>query len=157
MAEQEQEQEPVSRFMVVEHEVRIAAAPERVWRAIVEEISQWWRDGFYALPNAKGMRIEPRIGGAMYEHADDGSAVVWGTVIGLQPGRSIDFAGNLTTAFGGPAHVLLRFELTAQDAATLVKVTESRIGNVAGDAAPSTKKAWALLLDGGLKPFAERA
>lgn len=154
---EKQEQDPVSRFMIVEHEVSVAATPERVWRALVEEIGQWWRAGFYALPDARGMRIEPRIGGAMYEHADDGSAVVWGTVIGLQPGRLIDFAGNLTAAFGGPAHVLLRFEVAAGGGATVVKVTESRVGNVAGDAAASTKKAWALLLEGGLKPFAERA
>jgi hypothetical protein len=93
----------------------------------------------------------------MYEHADDGSAVVWGTVIAVQPGRSIDLSGDLTAAFGGPAHVLLRFELAAKGKTTIVKVSESRTGRVSADAAAQAKKAWSLLLDGGLKPFAEKS
>ena len=147
----------VARWMTVEHETTIDAAPERTWRALVEETPQWWREGFYALPNSKGMRMEPRVGGLMYEHADDGSAVAWGAVIAVQPGRSIDLSGNLSTAFGGPAHVLLRFELAAKGKTTVVKVSESRVGRVSADAAQETKKAWALLLDGGLKPHAERS
>jgi uncharacterized protein YndB with AHSA1/START domain len=147
----------VARWLTVEHETTIDASPERTWRAIVEETSRWWREGFYALPNAVGMRMEPRIGGWMYEHADDGSSVVWATVVAVQPGRSIDLAGNLTAAFGGPAHVLLRLELAAKGKTTVVKVSESRVGRVADDAAAQTKKAWSLLLDGGLKPYAEKS
>ena len=147
----------VARWMTVEHETTIDASMERTWRALVEETSRWWRAGFYALPTAVGMRIEPRIGGLMYEHADDGSVVVWAAVIAVQPGRSIELSGNLSASFGGPAHVLLHFDLTAKGKTTVVKVCESRIGNVSADAATETKKAWSLLLDGGLKPYAEKS
>jgi uncharacterized protein YndB with AHSA1/START domain len=150
-------EDDVARWATVEHETTIDAAPERAWRALVEETPQWWREGFYALPDARSMRIEPRLGGLMYEHGADGSAVAWASVIAIAPGRSIDLAGNLSVAFGGPAHVLLRFELAAKGKTTVVKVSESRIGRVSADAAQQTKKGWALLLDGGLKPHAEKS
>ncbi|MEZ4652833.1 MAG: SRPBCC domain-containing protein [Candidatus Eisenbacteria bacterium] len=138
-------------------EVTIEALPETVWRALTEDIGRWWRDGFYALGNARGMRLEPTLGGRMYEHADDGSAVVWFTVIAIQPGRSIDLAGHITVAFGGPTVALLRFEVEKTKSATRLKVSESRIGAVADAAAKETQNGWRLLLDEGLKPFVESA
>ncbi|MCA9730204.1 MAG: metalloregulator ArsR/SmtB family transcription factor [Candidatus Eisenbacteria bacterium] len=146
-----------SRWLVIEHEVTIEAPPETVWRALTEDIGRWWRDGFYALGNARGMRLEPTLGGRMYEHADDGSAVVWFTVIAIQPGRSIDLAGHITVAFGGPTVALLRFEVEKTKSATRLKVSESRIGAVADAAAKETQNGWRLLLDEGLKPFVESA
>jgi uncharacterized protein YndB with AHSA1/START domain len=144
-----------ARWVVIEHSARIAATPDRVWRALTEEIGRWWKEGFYALPNAKGMRLEPVIGGRMYEYADDGSAVVWFTVSAIQPGRSIELVGNIAVSFGGPAVAMLRLEVSADGAAAVVKVSESRIGAADEQTAPSTKKGWTALLDGGLKPYCE--
>lgn len=146
-----------ARWVVIEHSAQIAAPPARVWRAFTEEIGSWWREGFYALPNAKGIRLEPVVGGRMYEHADDGSAVVWFSVIAVQPGRSIDLAGHISVAFGGPTVAMLRFDVTADGESTVVKVAESRIGAVDDQAAASAKKGWTALLDGGLKPHCESA
>jgi uncharacterized protein YndB with AHSA1/START domain len=144
-----------ARWVVIEHSVRIDAPASLVWRALTEEIGRWWRDGFYALSNAKGMRLEPVIGGRMYEHADDGSAVVWFRVIAVQPGRSIDLAGHISVSFGGPAVAMLRFDVTADGSRTVVKVAESRVGAVDEHGAASAKKGWTALLDGGLKPYCE--
>jgi hypothetical protein len=134
--------------MTAEASVAVRAESHRVWRALVDETSRWWREGFFALAESRGMRIEPILGGRMYEWADDGSAVVWFTVIGVQPGRSLDLAGHLTPAFGGPATAMLRLEVTPDGAGSLVKVTESRVGCIASDAVASTQKAWQILLDG---------
>lgn len=160
MATNESNQQPefpggASRWVVIEHSVRVAAPAERVWRALTDEIDRWWKQGFYALPNAKGMRLEPVIGGRMYEHADDGSAVVWFKVIAVQPGRSIDLAGHISVAFGGPSVAMLRFDVSADGESTLVKVAESRIGAVDDHGSASAKKGWTALLDGGLKPWCE--
>ena len=144
-----------SRWLVVEHEVSINASPDRVWRALVEDMGHWWREGFYSLPNARGMRLEPTIGGRMYEYADDGSAVVWFTVIGIQPGRSLDLAGHISVSFGGPTVALLRFEVSDQKKSTLLRVSESRIGAVGEKAASEAKNGWRLLFDEGLRPYCE--
>ena len=40
---------------------------------------------------------------------------------------------------------------------SVIKVSESRVGHVSAEAAAETKKAWALLLDGGLKAHAEKS
>ena len=145
-----------ARWVVAEHEVTIRASVDRVWRALVEDIGHWWKAGFFALANAKGMRLEPVVGGRMYEYADDGSAVVWFSVIGIQPGRSLDLAGHISVAFGGPAVAMLRFDVVRQGDATLLKVSETRIGAVAESAATDARNGWRILLDGGLKPWCER-
>lgn len=145
-----------ARFMVAEHETTIDAPPERVWKALVEDVGRWWPQGFWAMPESKGMRLEPVVGGRLYEWTEDGSILVWFTVIGLRPGRSIDFAGHLSPAFGGPAFAMLRLEVERKGAVSVVKATESHVGNVARGAAAAVKKGWTSLLDGGLKPHVER-
>jgi uncharacterized protein YndB with AHSA1/START domain len=157
MPKKKKQQDDVARWMVAEHETTIDAPPERVWRALVEEIGRWWTPGFWAMPETKGMRLEPVVGGRLYEWADDGSALVWFTVIGLRPGRSLDLSGHLSPAFGGPATALLRLEVEPKGAVSVVKVQESHVGNVAAGAATSVKKGWTTLLDNGLKPYVERS
>jgi uncharacterized protein YndB with AHSA1/START domain len=143
------------RSMLAEHETTIDARTDRVWRALTDEIGRWWNPGFHALPNTR-MRLEPVVGGRLYEWADDGSAVVWATVIGIEPGRSLDLAGHLSVSFGGPAVVLIRFDVEAKGTTSVVRVSESRVGLVSDDAAASAKKGWSILLDAGLKPYAEK-
>ncbi len=145
-----------SAWTVAAHETSVRAPAERVWRALTEEIGAWWRPGFYALGNAKGMRLEPTIGGRMYEHADDGSAVVWFTVIGIQPGRSLDLAGHISLSFGGPAVAMVRFDVVASGKSTTVKVSEARVGSIPEGCAASAKQGWRMLLDEGLKAYCER-
>lgn len=157
MARKKAGRDDVCRWMVVEHETTVDARTDRVWRALTDEIGRWWHEGFHALANARGMRLEPVVGGRLYEWADDGSAVVWATVIGIQPGRSLDLAGHMSLSFGGPAVVMIRFDVEAKGATSVVKVSESRVGVVSDDAAPSAKKGWSVLLDAGLKPYVERA
>src|SRR5439155_19505489 len=106
----------------------------------------WWRRGFWAMPETKGMRLEPVIGGRLYEWTDDGASLVWFTVIGLVPGRSLDLVGHLSPAFGGPAFAMLRLEVEPKGAICVVKVQESHVGNVSAESASSVKKGWTTLL-----------
>ncbi len=51
----------------VELEIEIAASPEKVWKALMEDTTFWWPKNFYTGPKAKGFHIEPRLGGRAYE------------------------------------------------------------------------------------------
>jgi uncharacterized protein YndB with AHSA1/START domain len=44
----------------VELEIRIAARPERVWQALVEETGRWWHKDFYAGSSPQGFILEPK-------------------------------------------------------------------------------------------------
>lgn len=147
--------EGAGKWVVVEHAVSVAAAPAAVWHAMVSQADRWWNPGFFALPTSKRMTIEPRLGGRMYESGDDGSAVVWFTVTGVQPGRALDLLGHLSPAFGGPAVAMLRLEVEPEGAGSRVKAVEARVGAVDDDCARCTKKGWSVLLEGGLKPLCE--
>lgn len=147
--------EGAGRWVVVEHEVTIAAPASEVWDALVSRADRWWNKGFFALPTSKRMTIEPRLGGRMYESGEDGSAVTWFTVTGIQPGRALDLLGHVSPAFGGPTTAMLRFEVEASGTGARVKAIEARVGAVDDDCARCTKKGWSVLLDQGLKPLCE--
>ena len=49
----------VSRY---ELEVEIAAPPERVWKAIVDDTTLWWRRDFYIGRSPKAFVIEKKVG-----------------------------------------------------------------------------------------------
>mgnify|MGYP001571690137 FL=1 len=134
-----------SRWMVVEASKSVEASLSRTWKALTREMDRWWEPGFFALETSKAMRLEPKLGGRMFESGGDAS-LVWFTVIGIVPERSIDLAGHLSPAWGGPAYAMLRFELDGDGKTTSVKVTESRVGAVDAGAATPTRKAWELLL-----------
>jgi uncharacterized protein YndB with AHSA1/START domain len=139
----------------VELEVPIAAAPERVWEALVNETSAWWRRDFLA-PNARGFFIEPRLGGRAFEDRGEGSGLVWFTVVGLEPARSLDLLGHLTPAYGGPAMTMVHIELEAKGGKTTVKLSDSTFGpRVGAELRGSLDMGWKALFAEGLRTYVE--
>ena len=56
----------------IERSLTIAAPPERVWKAWVEEMNGWWTKPFYNdHARATGLVLEPGLGGRFFEQ--------WGT------------------------------------------------------------------------------
>jgi DNA-binding transcriptional ArsR family regulator/uncharacterized protein YndB with AHSA1/START domain len=138
----------------IEMEIDIAAKPERVWKAITKETTLWWRKDFYAGSNTKAFRLEPVVGGRMYEDGGEGRGVLWYTVIAIDPPRSIDLSGVLAAAFGGPALSVVRLQLTENDGRTILALSDSILG---AKSDPKEKLAgWRLLFEEGLKPFVEK-
>jgi DNA-binding transcriptional ArsR family regulator/uncharacterized protein YndB with AHSA1/START domain len=141
--------------LTVALEIPIAAPVAHVWQMLTEEAHRWWPRDFYASTNPIGMRFEARLGGRLYEESGNGGGVVWYTVIALDPGRSIDLAGHLTAAFGGPSQTLLRLALREQGANTVLEVTDAVVGNVSDRTPKSLEDGWRMLFEGGFKTFAE--
>lgn len=141
----------------VEFEITIAATPERVWRAFVAETSRWWLKDFYAGGEAaRGFIVEPRLGGRLYEDWGDGAGVLWYTVIGLLPPQSLELAGHLTPAFGGPAKTYLKLTFEPiSEGRTRLRVEDSILGRVSPASLEQSKSGWELLFGEGLKNFVE--
>jgi uncharacterized protein YndB with AHSA1/START domain len=139
----------------VELEVEIHAPSRRVWAALVDDTRGWWRKDFYALEDPVGMFLEPKAGGRLYEANQAGGEVLWATVIAVNPGRSLDFVGHLTAAYGGPTMTMLHLELEESGEGTLLKLSDSLLGRVDEGTAAEMKKGWWQLFGEGLKPYVE--
>ncbi len=142
------------RAIEVSVEVKIEAPREEVWSALTEGIGRWWPRDFYVGKSPKTFVLEARPGGRLYEDWGDGAGVLWGQVVTYDPPATLDVAGQLFPAFGGPATTLVRWALTADGGATRVTLTDSVFGRVNEKTATSLEEGWRLLL-GALKAFAE--
>ena len=138
-------------------EVRIEASPERVWKAVTEKTTDWWPEGFYMGKDPKGMIIEARPGGRMFEDGGEGQGLLWGTVIQVRANELLQFAGVLTPEFGGPAHLITTWKFSADGDATRLRVTDVAFGCVSEKTKASLEKGWKVLLHDSLKPHVERS
>ena len=143
--------------LVLELAVPMAAKRDRVWRALVKETKAWWPRAFYTNERAKALKIEPKLGGRMFEDWGRGDGLIWYSVIGVEDRHSLDLAGHMTTAFGGPATTLLRLEIEDRGKESILNVTDSMIGRLPPDCAETKRTGWLTLFRDGLKAHVEKS
>jgi uncharacterized protein YndB with AHSA1/START domain len=136
-------------------EFPIEAPVERVWEAILNETSRWWDQEFVALPGSKGVTLEPRLGGRLYEQTEDGRGLVWAQVIGIDPGRSIDFLGVMTPAFSGPTTTMVQLAIETSEGGTVLRLTEGLVGRVTDEVVANMTAGWTFLMGTKLKGYVE--
>lgn len=136
-------------------EVSIEASIERTWEALTKEIGSWWRKDFYTSANTKTFVLEPRLGGMMYEDAENGEGLVWGRVFGLRSPHYLEIQGLLTPAWGGPALTMMKIELESIAEGTKVTISDTQMGKVSEKQNASLESGWKLLFGEGLKPYVE--
>jgi uncharacterized protein YndB with AHSA1/START domain len=140
----------------IDLEVGIDAPPSLVWKGIIEQTSRWWPTEFYATAKPKGIVIEPRPGGRMYEDAGDGG-LLWYTVIAIDPPVSMTLAGHLAPPYGGPATSLMRLSLApAGPSRTRLSVTDSVFGRLGPSSKKTIEAGWRQLFGVALKEFLEK-
>ena len=74
----------------VERSIVIAASPERVWKAWVEDMNAWWTKPYYNdHARVTGLHMEPKLGGRYIEKwGEDGAGFLIGQVtVWLPPHR----------------------------------------------------------------------
>lgn len=134
----------------------IAAAPEKVWRAMFDAPQSWWPGDFNAMANST-MAFEEKLGGRLYETTPSGGGVVWYTVMALDPGRSLTLAGYLSPKFGGPTTTLVTIDLEADGkGGTLFTLNDALHGRVGAGKAAVLEEGWRALFQTGLGAYAEQ-
>lgn len=136
-------------------EIQIAAPPEKVWKSLTEQTSSWWPKDFYVGGTPRGFIMEPRVGGRVYEDWGDDQGVLWATILVFRRGEQLQWAGDLSPEFGGPARSITSFTLEATGEGTRVKFRDSPYGHISESASKSLAEGWGFLLKDCLKPFAE--
>lgn len=137
-------------------EIEIAAKRDRVWKALVEEIGEWWLTDFQMLGPDSKVTLEPRAGGMLLESVEGGGSLAWFTVQMCLPGESFDLVGDLSADFGGPATTLLRLGLADTGEGTRLTIKNSTIGRVNEDGQQGTADCWLQIFRDGLKAHVEK-
>ena len=117
-----------------------------VWRSLFEQTALWWPADYYATSHPSCMVFEPTLGGQLYEEAESGAAVLWYTVIAIEPPLSINLAGHIAPPFGGPATSLLRIDLeSASETSSLIRISDSVFGCIDTSTQQRISEGWATI------------
>lgn len=137
--------------------VEIASSRDEVWQAMVHEIGKWWREDFLVCAGSRGMDLEPRVGGLLFETAEaEGSGFVWGQVIRFEPSDHLAYTAQLAPPWGGPAHSIVQIALSENEGGTLLTLSDALVGHLSAELLQSLEDGWLQLFgDGGLKSYLE--
>jgi uncharacterized protein YndB with AHSA1/START domain len=142
----------------VEHNITLAATPERVWRALVEEMNQWWTKPYYNNEeHMTGQHMEQGLGGRYIEDwGDKGEGFLIGTIVEWLPPFLL--AHTWTERDWGGVNTLVRLELAPdQHGGTTLKFTHDGFEHVPDSAhqRDEHQHGWGDLI-GKLKTYLEK-
>ncbi len=147
--------EPQAHHIDIQLEIRIEAPRDRVWTALTDEIGAWWHKDFFTHPDAGSFRLQPKLGGWMYEDWGDGDGQLWGTVNGVRKGEMLQVVGDTSADWGGPNRGILTWRLEEEAGVTVVAFRHSLFGNVSEQTRDSLEGGWRLLFEDCMKAYVE--
>ena len=140
--------------------IDIEATVVQTWRALIDDVGQWWQQDFLGCENSLGMNFTPGVGGMLFEKTKDGGGYVWGNVISFQPPKQLAYVAQVVPPWGGPAQSVVQINLAPSesrpDDATVLTLIDSLIGHVTEETMSSLGEGWGQIYgDGGLKTYVE--
>ena len=144
-----------------ELEIEMGASRQRVWKALIDEINDWWLPDFHVVAADSTVTLNPDPGGpGLVERTVGGSALQWYAVQMYLPDQfKIYLVGHIAPDWGGPVTSNLQFALTetanGAEASCLFKLVDARHGNVNQAHLNSYQDGWRMLFTDGLKKYVE--
>ncbi len=111
------------------------AAPEDVWKAIVQ-LPRWWSSQHTYSGQASNLSLDAQAGGCWCERWGDGQSVQHGQVVLVQPGRVIRVFAGLGPLQELAVQGVLTIVTAAQEGKTVLRMTY----RVSGDASAGLDK-----------------
>ena len=130
--------------------ISVGCAPERAFSIFTDGISRWWPLKTLSLSQARAVScaIEPRLGGAVYEVADDGVRIEWGEVLVWEPPSRLVMSWHPGSPADTAQEVEVRF--TPQGAGTRVDLEHrgwEKLGERAAEARSNYDGGWVLVFE----------
>ncbi len=146
------------RTLDIKLEISVARPAEVVWRTLTAGIGEWWPKAFYVGSAPKRFAIEPRVGGRVFEDWGGGEGALFGTVIAYEENRMLQWAGDMSADYGGPARSVTTFLLkpSADGKSTVVAFRDTPFGLLSDGAVKGLQEGWQFLLSSCFKPFLEQ-
>jgi hypothetical protein len=78
----------------------VNASPERAFTIFTQEMGTWWPAGHHIIEaELAEMRLEPHVGGRVYDVGVDGSECTWAHVLAYEPPGRFAFSWDITPAW----------------------------------------------------------
>jgi uncharacterized protein YndB with AHSA1/START domain len=126
--------------------MNIQAAPDAVYRAIVQHVGDWWQSEHTFSGDAHNLSIEEKAMGCFCEKLPNSGMVRHMEVISLMPGKSIGLTGALGPLQFVGATGNMRFQLTPAEGGSKLEFAYVVTGYSAGG-----MNTWAAPVDGVMK------
>jgi uncharacterized protein YndB with AHSA1/START domain len=125
--------------------VVVPLAPAAAFALFTAEISTWWPLDTHSLLGARARRIvvEPRVGGRVFEVADDGEEALWGSVLVWRPADA--FAMTWHVGRGPETAQVLEIRFRAEGGGTRVELEHrgwERLGGEAIESMQGYREGW---------------
>ena len=130
---------------------RIAASPDRVYAALVQEVGRWWDPVHTYSGDARNLSIDPRPGGCFCERLGEQGGVQHLSVVFVAPRQRLRLTGGLGPLQDTGVSGSLTWELAGKDA-----VTEVTVSYVVGGFRPGGLQALASPVDSVLNGQLQR-
>ncbi len=131
--------------------VTVPLRPDAAFDLFIRDIARWWpaQHSQSAKTGGKPVKIEvdPHKNGRITEVTPDGSRVLWGTIIGWEPGRYLSFTWHPGKSVDEATVVAITF--TATKDGTRVDLTHGGLGilgDVVDAVSTSYLRGWSLVL-----------
>lgn len=146
------------RMLDIRLDVEIGAPRDAVWRSLTEQIAEWWPAKFYVGRAPRRFAIEPQVGGRVYEDWGDGEGLLFGSVTVYQRSEMLQWVGDMSADYGGPARSVTTFRLTdgRKDGHTHLSFHDTPYGILGEPVLAGLEPGWKWLLRECFLPYAER-
>lgn len=102
---------------------RIAASPDRVYAALVQDVGRWWDPAHTYSGDSRNLSIDPKPGGCFCERLGEQGGVQHLTVVFVAPRQRLRLAGGLGPLQETGVAGSLTWDFAVRDDATEVTVT----------------------------------
>jgi uncharacterized protein YndB with AHSA1/START domain len=93
--------------------VEVKASPARAFDLFASGIGQWWPANMTIGPSPPvAIKLEPHVGGAWFETAEDGTVTRWGDVLAWDPPSRLLLAWRISSQWAYDPDLLTEVELS---------------------------------------------
>ncbi|MGM7702618.1 helix-turn-helix domain-containing protein [Pseudalkalibacillus sp. Hm43] len=136
----------------IEQEITINATRDKVFKALTEDINDWWA---YRLNGDQGstLSFEPKVGGQFLESWGDGEGALWGVVTYIKAPEEIRMNGLL--GMRGAVNSAYTYSLEEKGDQTVLKLSHHAYGLLDPQWRDAHDGGWQELLGQFLKEYVE--
>ncbi len=140
----------------IEETTHVAAAPEKVYEALIRP-EKWWNALHTYTGNSANLSLEAKAGGCLCEALPGGGSVMHATVVNARPGTALRLRGPLGPFQGEGVESAITFTLKPRNGGTDLTLDNNVGGYMKGGFDKWAQAADAMLADlvAHLKYFAE--
>mgnify|MGYP005828327027 CR=1 FL=1 len=152
MAEKDKTQ---TKAFQIEQEVLINAPREQVFKALTEQVSDWWEFRLAPKGVSSELSLNPTPGGLFIEKWGNNAGAVWGNVYFVNAPEEIRMQGHL--GMQGAVNSSYTYRLLEKEGATLLQLSHSASGILQENWEQSHNEGWLHLLGTLLKNYVEQS